>query len=43
MRLRGDPNLGKFPLWKRIIGDWDDVEPIQIPQILARPNLYSII
>ena len=37
-----DPNLGKFPLWRRIGEDWSNVELIRIAQILARPNLYNI-
>ena len=39
----GDPNLGKFRLWKRIAEDLGDLELIRIAQILARPNLYNIL
>ena len=38
-----DPNLGKFPLWRRIAEDWGTVELIRMAQILARPNLYNIL
>ena len=37
------PNLTIFRAKIRIADDWRDVEPIQMAQILARPNLYNIL
>ena len=39
----GDPNFGKFRLWKRIAEDLGHVELIRLAQILAWPNLYTIL
>ena len=36
------PNLTNFRAKRRIADDWRDVEPIQMAQILARPNSYRI-
>ena len=36
-------NLTNSRAKTRIADDWRDIEPIQMAQILARPNLYNIL